>query len=259
MTGDNLKEKLIRGDVLIGGWIQTSSPELVEAMGYADFDFAILDTEHTAHSYEAVIHQLRAAEVVGLNPIVRPPSQDSSLISRAFDMGAECVFVPVVETAEQARAAVLAGKYHPEGTRGICVAVKPGQYGAAFSPSYFGDQNKKTSISIMIESVKGVENLDDIITVKGVDSIFVGPTDLSQSLGIPGQIDHPRVESAIEMIAKTARALKMPLGIHVYSTENRKEIEKRIDQGFQLLTVMLDTALFYKACRQISDIVKKES
>ena len=111
----------------------------------------------------------------------------------------------------------------------------------------------------MIESVKGVENLEDIITVKGVDSIFVGPTDLSQSLGIPGQIDHPRVESAIEMIAKTARSLKMPLGIHVYSTENRKEIEKRIDQGFQLLTVMLDTALFYKACRQISDIVKKES
>jgi 4-hydroxy-2-oxoheptanedioate aldolase len=250
----NIKQRIEAGEVLIGGWAQTQSPELVEAMGYAEFDFVILDTEHTAHSYEGVIHQLRAAEVVGLHPIVRPPSQDPSLVSRALDLGAEGVFVPVIESSEQAGAAVKAAKYHPLGRRGICVAVKPGKYGAAFSPQYFDQQNDRTWLVAMVETWEGRDHMAEIVQVAGVDLIFVGPTDLSQSLGVPGEVDHPKVERAIEEIAAVAKAHGMPLGIHVYNVEDRKEMDRRIEQGFQLLTVMLDTALFFKACKQVREV-----
>ena len=126
---ETMKQSLAVGHVLIGGYVQTQSPELVEAMGYADFDFVVLDTEHTAHSYEAVIHQLRAAEVVGLEPLIRPPGQDPSLMSGAFDLGSSGVFVRIIETAEEGRKVVKAAKYDPEGMAGIInIVLKKGEY-----------------------------------------------------------------------------------------------------------------------------------
>ena len=255
---ETMKQSLAAGRVLIGGYVQTQSPELVEAMGYADFDFVVLDTEHTAHSYEAVIHQLRAAEVVGLEPLIRPPGQDPSLISRAFDLGASGVFVPIIDTAEEARKVVKAAKYHPEGQRGICVAVKPGQYGKAFGPDYFTRMNEKTCVIAMVESTTGCDNIEEIMAVAGIDIVFIGPTDLSQSLGVPGEVDHPEVERCIAHVADCARQRRVPLGIHIYNAEDRDEMDRRVNQGFQLLTVMLDTALFYQACVRVHSALRPQ-
>ena len=227
-------------------------------MGYAEFDFVVLDTEHTAHGYESVIHQLRAAEVVGLHPLIRPPGQEPSLISRAFDLGATGVFVPIIDNAEQARNVVKSAKYHPYGQRGICVAVKPGQYGKAFGPNYFSRMNEKTCIIAMVESIAGCENVEEIMAVDGIDVVFIGPTDLSQSLGVPGEVDHPEVERYISRVANAAKKFSMPVGIYIYSVDQREELDHRIEQGFQLLTVMLDTALFYQACVRVLKAVRPQ-
>ena len=254
----SFKEALSAGKILVGGYVQTQSPELVEAMGYAEFDFVVLDTEHTAHGYESVIHQLRAAEVVGLHPLIRPPGQEPSLISRAFDLGATGVFVPIIDNAEQARNVVKAAKYHPYGQRGICVAVKPGQYGKAFGPNYFSRMNEKTCIVAMVESITGCENIEEIMAVDGIDVVFIGPTDLSQSLGVLGEVDHPEVERYLSRVEDAAKKFSMPVGIHIYSVDEREELDHRIEQGFQLLTVMLDTALFYQSCVRVLKAVRPQ-
>ena len=153
---------------------------------------------------------------------------------------------------------VKAAKYHPYGHRGICVAVKPGQYGKAFGPDYFDRMNEKTCVIAMVETTEGCDNIEEIIAVDGIDLVFIGPTDLSQSVGVPGEVDHPEVERYISQVANVARQHNMPLGIHIYNIDDRKELDLRIEQGFQLLTVMLDTALFYQACTQVLNVVRPQ-
>ena len=153
---------------------------------------------------------------------------------------------------------VNAAKYHPLGQRGICVAVKPAQYGKAFGPDYFDRMNQKTCVVAMLESAQGCDNVEEIIAVEGIDVIFIGPTDLSQSIGVPGQVDHPKVERYISQVAKIATKNDISLGIHIYNSDDRRELDLRVEQGFQLLTVMLDTALFYKACTQVLNVVRPQ-
>ena len=194
---NKLKRNLKEGKVQIGAFITAPCPEVVEVLGVAGFDFVIIDTEHTASGIETVVDMMRAAEIYGMTPIVRVPDDIPKNISRYQDVGAYGVQVPMVHTAEQAEKIVKAMKFSPEGNRGMS-----GGRGTKWGRinDYRKESNEESFVAVMCESLEGLKNIKEIAKVKGLDAIFIGAFDLSQALGVPGDVTNPIVEDAIAEI-----------------------------------------------------------
>ncbi|MBU3891045.1 HpcH/HpaI aldolase/citrate lyase family protein [Methylosinus sp. KRF6] len=190
---------------LVGLINSVPAPLLVEMLGYAGYDFVVIDQEHAAPNPETLENLIRAAECSGVTPLVRMPGAASDAILHALDAGAQGVVIPHVRNADEARAAVRASRYHPLGERGISGGRTTG-FGSLTLPDYFSLANAEILVAVMIEDREGVEAIDEIVAVPGVDLVIEGAIDLSQSYGAPAQAQHPDVLTAVAHVAACCRA-----------------------------------------------------
>ncbi|OGB26593.1 MAG: siderophore biosynthesis protein SbnG [Burkholderiales bacterium RIFCSPLOWO2_02_FULL_57_36] len=197
---NRLKQALADGKTVFGLLNSIPSPLVVEMIGYAGYDFVILDMEHVCVNPETLENMVRAAECAGITPLVRVPNAAPDVILRALDCGAQGIVVPHVRNQIDAEQAVAASRYHPLGSRGISGGRTTG-FGTIDLPTYFERANREIMVIAMIEDREGVDNLDAILSVAGVDMVLEGAIDLSQSYGVPGQAQHPSVQAAIDRIA----------------------------------------------------------
>lgn len=232
----------------MGPLFRIPSPDLVEVFGEAGFDFIIADQEHGPLATETVSNLVRACDLVGMAAVVRVPDNQPWMIQHVLDVGALGVQVPQVGTAGDARRVVQAAKFVPMGARGVCRNVRAARYSARDRYAYFEESNRDTLVVVHIEGQEGVDHLEEILQVPGVDVIFFGPYDLSQSLGIPGQVDHPRVRSTIETAVQICQRAHVAAGVFADNTEAAK---RWVDAGVQYLCVGVDAALIYNLTHQM--------
>lgn len=248
-----IKEKLEKGDFVIGPFVKARSMALVEVMGYAGFDFLILDMEHSPFSIETVEMMIRAAEIGNIFPVVRVPEVTEPAILEPLDVGAQGILIPHVDTKEIAEKVVHFSKFAPEGERGIDIYVRSAKYSHIPKKDYFKEANRKLLIAVQIEGRKGVDNLDEILSVEGLDVIFVGPYDLSQSLGIPGEIESPLVIEEVKKIVRKVKKAKRSVGIYV---DDLKIAKKWIGFGVQFIAFSVDVVIFFNSCKNIVNTLR---
>ncbi|HRC26032.1 MAG TPA: aldolase/citrate lyase family protein [Alphaproteobacteria bacterium] len=246
MTKTSLKDKLAAHTLVLGGWVMIGHPASAEIMARAGFDWVCIDLEHTATDIETVENLIRAIEIGGAAPLVRLTNNDPNLIKRVTDSGAAGIIVPMVETPLQAQAAVDALYYPPRGKRGVGLA-RAQKYGAGFD-SYKTWLDTQVVCIVQIEHIDAVRNAQAILSVPGVDGYMLGPYDLSASMGLPGQVDHPDVLTAIDQVRKTAKAMGKPGGIHVVEPDPAR-LRSAIDKGFTFIAYGIDTRIIDMACR----------
>ena len=193
---NTFKQALRAGKPLIGLWSSLCSNIAVEVISRSGFDWTLIDTEHAPNELPSVITQLQALIGSGTVPVVRPAWNDTVIIKRLLDSGAHNLLIPYVQTADEARAAVAATRYPPEGVRGVASVHRSNQFGRI--KNYYNDVNKEICVIVQIETPKALANLDAIAAIEGVDALFIGPSDLSASMGFRGQPGHPEVRAAIE-------------------------------------------------------------
>lgn len=242
----NFKDKL-NGDGAIGVFSKTCDPAFIETMGYAGADYVIIDLEHGPNSVQSVQNLIRGAQVAGIMPIVRVKESCASVMSEVLDIGAGGIQVPQITTREEAENVIKRTKFAPVGERGVCRFVRAAQYSAKDRFEYFKDANNTVTI-LQIEGQEGIDNLDDIISVEGIDVIFIGPYDLSQSLGVAGQIDHPMVEKKMLEIIKSCAEKGITVGTFVDTVENARKWQKL---GVKYISYSVDMGIFYEAMRDI--------
>jgi 4-hydroxy-2-oxoheptanedioate aldolase len=196
---------------------------------------------------------VRASLVSGMAPFIRVRENAETMITRALDTGASGVQIPQINSGEDAKRAVEASKFYPLGCRGVCRFTRNAQYSHIPSSEYFDMANKNTLVILQIEGQGGVENIDAILDTKGYDVLFIGPYDLSQSLGLTGQVNHPKVLEQIEKITKKAR----DKGIVVCSfSDNPQSLKRQRDMGIQYLSYRIDTGIIYEAAKFFFEEIK---
>lgn len=247
-----LKEKASRGAVN-GMMVLTDSPAAVEMLGYAGFDYVIIDTEHGANDIAEVEAMVRAAEVSGTTALVRVTKNDPAYILRAMDVGARGILVPQVNSAEDADRAVRAVKYFPRGDRGLAGIVRAARYGFQPLDKYIAESNETSLVIVQAEDIKAVGALDEILAVDGVDGVFVGPADLSHSMAMPGRFDDPEFTRIVHaIVARTVKSGKIA-GMFCFDAEQARYWR---GLGVRLLCVGTDTTLFAGAARAMARELK---
>jgi 4-hydroxy-2-oxoheptanedioate aldolase len=222
-------------------------PIIIEAAGLAGLDFIVLDREHGPASLNDLSNLIRAAESTNMTAMVRVRSLDEAEISSVLDIGAHGVMVPNINNADQARLAVSAARFHPLGSRGICRFVRSAGFGSMDRNAYFEAENAKP-LALQIEGTAGIDNLDEILDVPGYDMIFIGPYDLSQSIGRPGEIEHPEVLELTSRIITRARAQGKRIGAFSDSERLTELLRKA---GVDWITPGVDVDLFRKSIREL--------
>jgi 4-hydroxy-2-oxoheptanedioate aldolase len=243
---NKLKEKLCN-EHGIGIFSKTTDSSVVESAGLAGLDFIILDTEHGHSSFETIQNHVRAAQLTNMSSIIRVNGLSSHAIGSALDTGADGVQIPNINTAQQAEQAVRAARFHPIGSRGVCRYVRAASYGNQDKDDYFNQSNEKLVI-LQVEGLEGISNLDEILEVKNFDILFVGPYDLSQSIGKPGQVDDPEVVQLMRNIALKAQNKDIILGAFS-DTEGRNN--SLIQEGFKYIAYSVDLHIFANAIKSI--------
>jgi 4-hydroxy-2-oxoheptanedioate aldolase len=252
-TRGELKKKLQAGETVVGPFVIIPSAALVDTLGYSGMDFCILDTEHGPLSMETVADLVIAAQGSGVAPIVRVGENDEWPILRALDIGADGVQVPQVNVVDDARRVVRAAKYSPLGERGVSVFTRAGNYYKDDAAGHPERQNDETMTVVHIEGQAGLDNLDEIMTVDGIDVLFLGPYDISQSLGVPGDVRSKIVEDALKEAASKARAQGRVVGSYAKDVEMGKWL---IDLGVQYLSINVDATIYMQACERIARALK---
>jgi len=231
----------------VGIFSKTTDSGMVEAAGHSGLDFIILDMEHGPIGQETLHHHVRAADLTPMVSIVRVNGHDPDVIGSVLDSGANGVQVPNISTEAQARQAIAAARYHPEGNRGVCRFVRAADFGTRDRGDYLSDANR-TLVVLQVEGLEGIGNLDEILAVPGFDVLFVGPYDLSQSVGKPGQVDDPEVRKLIGEIADKAEKQGIALGVFSDTDEAMQELAA---MGFSYLSHSVDQNIFSEACSRI--------
>ena len=237
----------------IGSWIQLAHPAIAEIMASAGFDWLAVDLEHSSIDLREGEELIRVIDLKGVVPLVRLASNNPEQIKRIMDAGAHGVIVPMVNSKEDALAAVSAVKYPPTGQRSIGLARAQG-YGARFS-EYFDWQRDYSMVVVQIEHINAVNNLESILSVIGVDAYIVGPYDLSGSLGIPGQFEEPKFIDAMQTIRAVSEDLGVPGGVHIVEPD-LIQLSQRIKEGNTFIAYGVDTRIIDTACRTALELVK---
>ena len=235
------KDSLGKPTLKVGAFlIEFVSPGIGEICKAAGCDFAVLDMEHTGFTYETVKSVVKYMHAADLPLIVRIPSREYHDIARALDVGADGVMLPMVSTVEEAKHIVKSAKYHPEGMRGVAMGLAQDRFRASPMADAFRNNNKRTILALQIENVAGVEAADAIAALDGVDILWVGHWDLSVSLGIPGQIEHPEFRKAIERVNLACRKHGKSMARVAISVEQSVELYR---EGFDVQTFQSDVAI----------------
>lgn len=237
---------------MIGIFSKTIDSNLVEAIGFSGLDFIIFDQEHGTVDYTTVQNHVRAAKSTGMTSVIRVAENNHNKIGRAYDTGVDMVQVPNISSSEEAKKAIDAAKFHPKGSRGVCRFVKAAEFGFKQKEEYFSSSNKKKLI-LQVEGKNGISAIDDILKIKDFDILFIGPYDLSQSLGYPGQINHPEVILAIDKLANKVKSSGKVLGTFV---DSYKDIVKFKNKGFNYIAYSVDLNIFSNLCKSIKDELK---
>jgi 2-keto-3-deoxy-L-rhamnonate aldolase RhmA len=252
MRANTMKAKIRAGEPAFGVSIMIPSVQIVEMVGLLGFDWILIDCEHGNITLEAAESLALAAEAVGITPIARPRSNRPEEILQLMDRGVMGVQVPHVKTAQNARDAVHAVKYHPMGTRGLGGGTRAARYGLSGSmDEYIAATNRETLVCVQIEEEEAAHNIDEILEVENIDVFFIGPNDLSQSMGYPGNPKEPKVAELInrtfEKIHQAGKASGTPGTI-----DNIEEVLKKgILYTYNHIPKLLNTASqqFFKTAR----------
>ena len=240
MRKNTTKARLKAGETVFGCFVRYPSPTLIDVLGYQGWDFIVFDAEHGTIEPRDCEDMVRAAELHGVTPIVRVTTNTPPVILRFMDTGAQGLHVPWVNSLDETSAAVRSVKYHPLGARGLA-GVRAANYGQAGSfAEYVQQANDETLVVIHIETAEAIEQLEHMVTVAEVDVFFIGPTDLSHSLGVPGQPQHPLVQAAMQRIVDTVAGSNAALGIMVPTLEAAQAWR---DRGAQYITIVLESLL----------------
>ncbi|MGC2658073.1 MAG: aldolase/citrate lyase family protein [Bryobacteraceae bacterium] len=229
MQPNKLKAKLRAGETVIGPYVRHADPGLAEVLCHLGFDYLFFDGEHAPIGERECENLARVCELTGVTSIVRVPGNVPWMIGRHLDTGMQGVQIPMVNSAEEARAAVRAAKYQPLGNRGLA-AARAARYGQVlpFSyPEHIETSNAETLVIVQVETPTSIEELPEIVKVPGVDAVFIGPTDLSNSLGHPGDFDHPEVRAAFDRIVSIVAPSDKVLGVLATTTEASLEWRAR--------------------------------
>ena len=241
---------LREGKVVLGAQLRFGSPAIAELFGYAGFDYLVLDAEHAPQTSVGIQSQLLAIGCTPATPFVRLRKNDPELMRSYLDMGALGVLVPFINTVEEARLGARALRYPPVGNRGYGPA-RASKYG--FDADYHQYDNDEMFYLMMVEDALAVKNIDEILAVEGVDSFMLGPYDLSFSLGVPMQLDHPKMKDAVKTVIRAAQKAGKPVGGAVYGGDmfEPDTYQRFIDQGFNLLLVGGDEWMMNDGCRKL--------
>jgi 2-keto-3-deoxy-L-rhamnonate aldolase RhmA len=249
---NKLKRDLAAGKCCIGATITMNSPIVAELLSRVGFDWLWFEMEHTALSVEAVQSMLQATNGSSISSVVRVPWNDKTLIKRVIDTGPDGILVPLVTSREEAEYAVRAIKYPPMGERGAGLA-RAQCYGLT-SGEYMKTANDEVMTMLMIEHIKAVENIEDILKVKGIDSLMIGTLDLSGTMGMLGQTDHPDVEAAVQKVLKACKKAKMPCGIVALDPN---QANKYIEEGFTNIILAIDVLTLLMGTKDVLSKVKR--
>lgn len=247
MDKNILKDSLKKRKLAWGSWITLSHPAIAEIMAKAGFSWLAVDLEHSVITIREAEELIRVIELCGVVPLVRLSANDPVQIKRVMDAGAYGVIVPMVNSAAQAEQAVASVHYPPRGRRGVGLARAQG-YGSSF-PGYREWLQQGAVVIVQVEHIQAVENLPEILAVEGVDGFLVGPYDLSASLGIPGQWEHPRMAEAMARIREVGAVSKTAPGIHVVEPDP-EAVRQKVAEGYRFIAYSLDIRLLDCACRQ---------
>jgi 4-hydroxy-2-oxoheptanedioate aldolase len=248
LRGNSLKAKLTAQDFVLGTFLQIASPAVVEILGLAGFDFVVIDCEHGPIVVQETENLIRAALSTQISVVVRPPYCDPVAISQPLDRGADGVQVPQISTAHMANVVVQSAKYHPLGMRGLQPYVRSASYRAYATPEYLTQANQETVVVAQVEGSEGIANLESILQVDGLDVAFVGPYDLSQSLGVPAQINHPRVREALASAVRIASNTGKRIGAYCDDLETARQYR---EAGVSYLTVSIDSYYLLSSARSL--------
>ena len=245
---NQFRQDLIARKKLIGCWCSLGSPITTEVMGLAGFDWLLLDGEHAPNDVLSFIPQLMALKDSASAPVVRPPWNDAVIIKRLLDAGFYNFLIPFVESADDAKRAVAATRYPPQGVRGVSVSHRSNRYGTV--PEYFDVINDNISVIVQIESRKAVGAIDDICAVDGVDCVFIGPSDLAAGYGYLGNPLHPEVQEAMQRIIASAKAHGKPSGI---LAPVEADARRYLEMGVTFVAVGSDLGVFRNASQMLRD------
>jgi 4-hydroxy-2-oxoheptanedioate aldolase len=244
MKKNLMKEKLSRGGVAVGILFQEPAIQAAEIVGLLGFDWLLIDCEHSPMNVESAARLVMAAEIRGITPLVRVPQNLPEIILRYMDVGAMGVMIPGAASADDVQKAVRAVKYPPEGERGLA-GIRAADYGVtAPLGEYVKVANQETMVLGLIESREGVENVEEILAVQGLDGVAIGTNDLSKSLGVPGQGNHPLVVEAVNRILAAGKKMGKPVGAGVRGGETPKQY---IEQGYRIVSTILNSLVLTSA------------
>jgi 2-keto-3-deoxy-L-rhamnonate aldolase RhmA len=243
---NRLRQALLDRELTLGAWMQIGHPACAEILARAGFDWVCVDLEHGAIGLETMANIFRTLDGFDCVPVARVPVNDATWIHRTLDAGARGLIVPMVKTADQAKAAIREAKYPPAGVRGFGYS-RANSHGADFA-AYIASANDEIAMILQIEHRTAIENLDAIVRCDGVDGLFIGPLDLSGSMGITGQMDHPSMVSALETYRATCERAGRAAGMHIVRpTEDN--VRQAIQDGYTLLALGLDNVFLDEGAR----------
>ncbi len=241
------KRALKAGERQIGLWCSLSSSYSAELLAGSGFDWLLLDTEHSPNELDMVIAQLQAIAPYPTHPIVRVPWNDMVMIKRFLDIGAQSLLIPYVQTEEEAKNAIAYTRYPPEGVRGIAGTVRANRF--ARVKDYHKRAHEEICVLVQIETQAGIDNLDRIAAVDGIDGVFIGPADLHASLGYRGETANPKVKPVIDAAIRRIRVAGNAPGI---LTGVEADAHRWLDLGCQFVAVGLDAAILARGSEQLA-------
>ncbi|HEX9924463.1 MAG TPA: aldolase/citrate lyase family protein [Anaerolineae bacterium] len=254
MAGADLREKLRNGDIIYGTMLFIArNPRWAGVLAGLGFDYIIIDTEHAAYSRGEVADVIAALDPTGLTPMVRIPSPSPHQVTMALDAGAHGVLVPYCETVAEVRAVVGAAHWRPLKGTLLQHAIDTGDLPSSAAREYLQRVNRNNFVMIGIESVPAIDNLEAIVQVEGIDAIFVGPRDLTVSMGIPEQVDHPEYEAMLRRIIGICSVRNIPVAIHLNSVE---AVTKWVKEGARFVLFMSDTQALAESFRRNLETIK---
>lgn len=233
----SLKNKLKNNQLTLGSWIMIGSPMSVEVMALADFEWLVIDIEHTSIDLTTTENLIRTIQSKEIKALVRVSKNEEVIIKKVLDMGADGIIVPMVCSKEDAIQAVSYAKYPPIGKRGVGLYRASG-YGTKFE-EYKKWVNEELVIIAQIEHIDAVNSIEDILQVEGIDGTIIGPYDLSGSMGYPGEFEREDVKNAVQKVLDKCQEYNIPSGFHVVDT-NPEKLQIKIDQGCTFLAYGID-------------------
>lgn len=254
MRKNGLKHKITLGQLSIGSWITLGDIAIGEILSNAGYDWLVVDLEHSTITMEQAGDLIRVIDLSGVTPLVRLTSNSEEQVKRVMDAGAHGIIVPMVNTREEAERAVGSTRYGPQGSRGVGLARAQG-YGAKFR-EYLNWQKNEPIVIVQIEDQKALVNLEEIFSTEGVDGFIIGPYDLSCSMSIPGEFEHPDFLDVMEYIRSTGQKMGCTSGLHIVEPDIER-LRQVIDEGYRFIAYSVDIRMLDVAARKGLEIQER--